>query len=108
MKSLQIPEYLVVDDRNAMEHEKGLLADAHEAALCFTGGMSYNPHEMALRIRRLIALAMAQQHQIIRLQRADVGRIQGRSLFGCDHPSLVGRDGHKLRRGQGIDLIAGQ
>ena len=53
MKSLQIPEYLVVDDRNAMEHEKGLLADAHEAALCFTGGMSYNPHEMALRIRRL-------------------------------------------------------
>ena len=68
MKSLQIPEYLVVDDRNAMEHEKGLLADAHEAALCFTGGMSYNPHEMALRIRRLIALAMAQQHQIIAME----------------------------------------
>jgi segregation and condensation protein A len=28
MKTLKIPEYLVVDERNAMEYEKGLLADA--------------------------------------------------------------------------------
>lgn len=68
MKTLQIPEYLVVDERNAMEHEKGLLADAHEAALCFTGAMSYSHHDMALRIRRLIALAVAQQHQIISME----------------------------------------
>jgi hypothetical protein len=68
MKTLQIAEYLVVDERNAMEYEKGLLADAHEAALCFTGAMSYNHHDMALRIRRLIALAVAQQHQIISME----------------------------------------
>jgi len=68
MKTLQIPEYLVIDDRNAMEHEKGILADAHEAAVCFTGGMAYNPQEMAMRIRRLIALAMTQQHQIISME----------------------------------------
>jgi len=68
MKTLKIAEYLVVDERNAMEYEKGILADAHEANLCFTGAMSYNHHDMALRIRRLIALAVAQQHQIISME----------------------------------------
>ena len=64
MKPLKLAEYMVVDDRNAMDHEKAILADAHEAALCMTGGMSYSQAEMALRIRRLITLAMAQQHTL--------------------------------------------
>ena len=68
MKPLKLADYQVVDDRNAMDHEKAILADAHEAALCMTGGMSYSPTEMALRIRRLITLAMAQQHAVISLE----------------------------------------
>lgn len=68
MKPLKLDDYLVVDDRNAMDHEKAILADAHEAALCMTGGMSYSQTEMALRIRRLITLAMAQQHALITLE----------------------------------------
>ena len=68
MKPLKLNDYLVVDDRNAMDHEKAILADAHEAALCMTGGMSYSQTEMALRIRRLITLAMAQQHALITLE----------------------------------------
>jgi hypothetical protein len=68
MKPLKLNDYLVIDDRNAMDHEKAILADAHEAALCMTGGMSYTPTEMALRIRRLITLAMAQQHALITLE----------------------------------------
>lgn len=68
MKPLKLADYQVVDDRNAMDHEKAILADAHEAALCMTGGMSYTPTEMALRLRRLITLAMAQQHALIALE----------------------------------------
>ena len=68
MKPLKLADYMVIDDRNAMEHEKAILADAHEAALCITGGMSYSRDEMALRIRRLITLAMAQQHALITLE----------------------------------------
>lgn len=68
MKPMKLADYLVIDDRNAMDHEKAILADAHEAALCMTGGMSYSQTEMALRIRRLIALAMAQQHALITLE----------------------------------------
>jgi hypothetical protein len=68
MKPLKLADYQVVDDRNAMDHEKAILADANEAALCMTGGMSYTPTEMALRLRRLITLAMAQQHALIALE----------------------------------------
>jgi hypothetical protein len=64
MKPLKLADYQVVDDRNAMDHEKAILADAHEAALCMTGGMSYRGTDMALRIQRLITLAMAQQHAL--------------------------------------------
>ena len=68
MKPMKLPDYMVIDDRNAMDHEKAILADAHEAALCMTGGMSYSRTELALRIRRLITLAMAQQHALITLE----------------------------------------
>ena len=68
MKPMKLADYMVIDDRNAMDHEKAILADAHEAALCMTGGMSYSQSEMALRIRRLITLAMAQQHALITLE----------------------------------------
>lgn len=68
MKPLKLADYQVVDDRNAMDHEKAILADAHEAALCMTGGMSYRGTDMALRIQRLITLAMAQQHALISLE----------------------------------------
>ena len=68
MKPLKLADYVVIDDRNAMEHEKAILADAHEAALCITGGMSYSRDELALRIQRLITLAMAQQHALISLE----------------------------------------
>ena len=68
MKPLKLADYQVVDDRNAMDHEKAILADAHEAALCMTGGMSYSRDELALRLRRLITLAMAQQHALITLE----------------------------------------
>ena len=68
MKPLKLADYQVVDDRNAMDHEKAILADAHEAALCMTGGMSYRGTDMALRIQRLITLAMAQQHALIALE----------------------------------------
>ena len=68
MKPLKLADYMVIDDRNAIDHEKAILADAHEAALCMTGGMSYSQAEMALRIRRLITLAMAQQHALITLE----------------------------------------
>ena len=68
MKPLKLADYQVVDDRNAMDHEKAILADAHEAALCMTGGMSYRGTDMALRIQRLITLAMAQQHALITLE----------------------------------------
>lgn len=68
MKPLKLAHHVAIDDRNAMDHEKAILADAHEAALCMTGGMSYSQTEMALRIRRLITLAMAQQHALITLE----------------------------------------
>ena len=68
MKPLKLADYVVIDDRNAMEHEKAILADAHEAALCITGGMSYSRDELALRVQRLITLAMAQQHALIALE----------------------------------------
>ena len=69
MKPLKLADYMAIDDRNAMDHEKAILADAHEAALCMTGGMSYSQAcAMALRIRRLITLAMAQQHALITLE----------------------------------------
>ena len=68
MKPLKLAHHVAIDDRNAMDHEKAILADAHEAALCMTGGMSYSQAEMALRIRRLITLAMAQQYALIALE----------------------------------------
>ena len=68
MKPLKLADYQVVDDRNAMDHEKAILADAHEAALCMTGGMTYSRDELALRLRRLITLAMAQQHALTTLE----------------------------------------
>ena len=68
MKPLKLAEYMVIDDRNAMDHEKAILADAHEAILCLTGAMTYTPTEMILRLRRLITLAMAQQHALITLE----------------------------------------
>lgn len=68
MKPLKLAHHVAIDDRNAMDHEKAILADAHEAALCMTGGMSYSHTEMSLRIRRLITLAMAQQHALISLE----------------------------------------
>lgn len=68
MKPLKLAHHVAIDDRNAMDHEKAILADAHEAALCMTGGMSYSQAELALRLRRLITLAMAQQHALITLE----------------------------------------
>jgi len=68
MKPLKLADYQVVDDRNAMDHEKAILADAHEAALCMTGSVGYTHTEMALRLSRLITLAMAQQHALITLE----------------------------------------
>lgn len=68
MKPLKLAHHMAIDDRNAMDHEKAILADAHEAILCLTGAMSYTPTEMILRVRRLITLAMAQQHALITLE----------------------------------------
>jgi hypothetical protein len=68
MKPLKLADHVVIDDSNAMDHEKAILADAHEASLCMTGSVGYTHTEMALRLRRLITLTMAQQHALTTLE----------------------------------------
>lgn len=83
---LTVPQHMIVDDRNVMQYEKGILADLHLAAKHFNGSpgspLSYNI-EIGLVIARGICLIRAQQALVIGVEDLNA-KIEKRALEAED------------------------